>query len=163
MRALAVRFRDVYGSRPLQLLLMLAGFAVLGYVIATIKPQTLWNPHVWWQSIAVWFAGAVVFHDLVLFPMYALADRLLTLPAERRQRQPRVPAINYIRVPTLGSALTFLLFLPGIIKQGAPTYVAATGQTQEVFLGRWLALTAAMFAASAIAYVVSAALNRRRG
>ncbi len=53
------------------------------------------------------------------------------------------------------------MFLPGIIEQGAPTYAAATGQTQEPFLGRWLLLTAAMFAVSAAAYGVRVALARR--
>ena len=151
MKALLGRYRDLYGSHPLHLLIMLAGFALLGYVVATIKPETLWNQRVWWQSIAVWFAVAIIGHDLVLFPLYALADRLLTLPVEHRKRQPRVPAVNYIRLPALGSALTLLVFLPGIIEQGAPTYQAATGQTQDPFLGRWLLLTTAMFAISACA------------
>ncbi|MFY9922402.1 MAG: hypothetical protein WAL26_29065, partial [Mycobacterium sp.] len=35
------------------------------------------------------------------------------------------------------------------------------GQTQEPFLGRWLLLTAAMFAMSAVAYGVRVALARR--
>ncbi len=62
--------------------------------------------------------------------------------------------LNYIRVPALGAGLTLLVFLPGIIEQGAPTYLAATGQTQELFLGRWLLLTAAMFAISAVVYAI---------
>jgi hypothetical protein len=65
-----------------------------------------------------------------------------------------VPVVNHIRVPVLASALTFLVFLPGIIKQGAPTFRAATGLTQDVFLGRWLLLTAAMFAVSAVVYAI---------
>ena len=69
--------------------------------------------------------------------------------------------LNYVRVPALGAALTLLVFLPGIIKQGAPTYLAATGQTQEPFLGRWLMLTAAMFAISAGCYAVRLALAHR--
>jgi hypothetical protein len=156
------RYRAFYGAHPLQLLTMLAGFAVLGYVVVTVTPEALWNPHVWWQSIAVWFAVAIIAHDLVLFPLYALADRLLTIPTERRKRQVRVPAVNYIRLPVLASALTFLVFLPGIIEQGAPTYLAATGQTQEPFLGRWLLLTAAMFGVSAVVYAIRIALTRRQ-
>ena len=62
--------------------------------------------------------------------------------------------LNYVRVPALGAGLTLLMFLPGIIEQGAPTYAAATGQTQEPFLGRWLLLTAAMFTASAVLYAI---------
>jgi len=156
MTKLLARYRRFYGSHPLHLLLMLAGFALLGYVLATIKPGTLWNSHVWWQSIAVWFAVAIIGHDVILFPLYALADRILTASAV-----PRLKALNYIRVPALGSALTLLVFLPGIIEQGAPTYLAATGQTQEPFLARWLLLTAGMFAISAVAYVIRLRRVRR--
>lgn len=150
------RYRAFYGSHPVHLLLMLAGFALVGYIVVTIKPQTLWNSHVWWQSIAVWFAAAIIGHDLILFPIYALADRLLAIPVTRRQS--RVPATNYIRVPAMASALTFLIFLPGIIKQGAVTFHAATGQTQDVFLGRWLLLVAAMFLISALFYAIRLAV-----
>jgi hypothetical protein len=38
-------FRRVYGSHPLHLLTLVAGFALLGYVLATIGPRALWNPH----------------------------------------------------------------------------------------------------------------------
>jgi hypothetical protein len=65
-----------------------------------------------------------------------------------------VPVLNYIRVPALGAVLTLLVFLPGIIKQGAPTFRAATGLTQDVFLGRWLLLTATMFAISAVIFAI---------
>jgi hypothetical protein len=145
-------FRRIYGSHPLHLLTLIAGFALLGYVIASIKPTALWNPNTWWQSIAVWFAAAIIAHDLVLFPIYAVADRLLLATGAARTPTARVPIVNYIRVPALGAGLTFLVFLPGIIKQGAPTFIAATGLTQDVFLGRWLLLTAAMFAVSAVCY-----------
>lgn len=153
------RFRAVYGSHPLHLLTLLAGFALFGYAVATLTPAALWNTRTWWQSILVWFAAAIVAHDLVLFPLYALADRILV----RGTRIPRlrVPLVNYVRVPALGSALMLLLFLPGIVKHGAPTVLAATGQTQDPFLGRWLLLTAAMFGVSAILYTARLATTRR--
>ena len=163
MHSAFARFRAVYGSHPLHLLTLIAGFALFGYVLATIKPATLWNPNTWWQSIIVWFAAAIIAHDLVLFPVYAFVDRILL--AGSRIRPPRsetsVPVLNYIRVPALGAGLTLLMFLPGIIEQGAPTYAAATGQTQEPFLGRWLLLTAAMFTASAVLYAIRLVSARR--
>ncbi|MEB3980522.1 hypothetical protein OQ968_04505 [Mycobacterium sp. 663a-19] len=157
----ATRFTTIYGAHPLHLLTMLSGFALLGYIVVTFEPATLWNPGSWWQSIAVWFAAAVIGHDLVLFPLYALADRVLWTRA-RRPAHPKALARNHIRVPALGAGLTLLIFLPGIIEQGADTYRAATGQTQQPFLGRWLLLTATMFAASAVCYAARLALARRR-
>ncbi len=167
MAAPATRFRVIYGSHPLHLLTMLSGFALLGYILATFDPATLWNPGTWWQSIAVWLAAAVIAHDLLLFPIYALADRALTARIGRKASRgpvshPKVSARNHVRVPALGAGLTLLIFLPGIIEQGAPTYHAATGQTQQPFLGRWLLLTAAMFAASALGYAMRLALARWR-
>jgi hypothetical protein len=60
----------------------------------------------------------------------------------------------------MASGLSLLVFLPGIIEQGAPTYMAATGQTQEPFLGRWLLLTAAVFAISAVVYAIRLTVKR---
>jgi hypothetical protein len=162
MSRFSTRFTAVYGSHPLHLLTMTSGFALLGYILATFKPATLWNAGTWWQSIAVWFAAAVVVHDLLFFPLYALADRALSARRRPARGRPKVLVRNYIRVPGLGAGLTLLIFLPGIIEQGGPTYQAATGQTQQPFLGRWLLLTAAMFGASAICYAIRLSAARRR-
>ena len=161
MRAALARFRAVYGSSPLHLLTLIAGFALFGYVLATVKPMTLWNPNTWWQSILVWFAAAIIAHDLVLFPVYAAVDRILFAGSHVRPRSMPVPVVNHVRIPALGAALTLLVFLPGIIGQGGQTYRAATGQAQDGFLARWLLLTAAMFAASAVVYAIRSVLARR--
>ncbi|BBX98686.1 hypothetical protein [Mycobacterium lacus] len=171
MSRIATSFRKVYGAHPVHLLTMVSGFALLAYIVVTVKPAELWDRGTWWQSIAVWFVAAVVGHDLVLFPLYTLADRVLAGRVGRRQSPsarrcpsggPKVPVRNYIRIPALAAGLTLLVFLPGIIEQGAPTYLAATGQTQQPFLGRWLLLTAAMFAISAVAYGGRWLIARRR-
>ncbi|HEY2503015.1 MAG TPA: hypothetical protein VGI68_16785 [Mycobacterium sp.] len=162
MPRIPTRFSAIYGSHPLHLLTMVSGFALLGYIVATFTPATLWNPGTWWQSIAVWFAAAVVGHDLLLFPLYALADRVLSTRTNRRSAHPKAVARNYILVPALGAGLTLLIFLPGIIEQGGATYQAATGQTQQPFLGRWLLLTAAMFAISAVVYFARLVAARRQ-
>ena len=163
MRSALAGFRRIYGSHPLHLLILVAGFALLGYVLVTIKPAALWNPQTWWQSIIVWFAASIVAHDLVLYPAYALVDRILLAGRHIRPRgrEAAVPVINYVRIPAMGAGLTLLVFLPGIIEQGAPAYVAATGLTQAPFLGRWLLLTAAMFAVSAICYATRLAVAPR--
>ena len=168
MRALFTRFTAFYGSNPLHLLGTIAAWALAGYVVTLLGPQALWNPKVWWQSIAVWFLAAIIAHDLVLFPLYALADRSFTgaLAAVRGRwtgPSPRVSPLNYLRVPTLAAGLSLLLFFPGIIQQGQFSYIAATGQNQQPFFGRWLLLVAALYGLSALAYAVRLAVAGAAG
>ena len=54
----------------------------------------------------------------------------------------------------MGAGLTLLVFLPGIIRQGGATHLAATGLDQQPYLGRWLGLVAAMVVVSALVYAV---------
>jgi hypothetical protein len=146
------RVSRAYGANPLHLLTLIACFALAGYVVTHLVDQPMF------VRILIWFAGAVIAHDLVLFPLYALADR--SLRSGLRALWPRIgvtPALsplNYIRVPTLGTALLFLIFSPGILRQGRQTYLHATGQDQQPYLGRWLLLVAAMFAISAVSYAL---------
>jgi hypothetical protein len=142
------RITAFYGAHPLHLLALLSCFALAGY--AALHTST--NPD--WPRMLAWFLAAVVAHDLILFPLYALADRTLTTTLRRPHPTPQVPAVNHIRIPTLGAGLLFLLFFPGILKQGASTYLAATGQTQQPYLQRWLLLTAALFGLSALTYTI---------
>jgi hypothetical protein len=149
MRRLLARWTRFYGANPLHLLVLLGCFALTGYVAVLLAAEPLLT------RMLVWFAAAIVVHDLALFPLYGVADRSLTGAVGIRQRRGArqlVSPVNYIRVPALGSALLFLLFFPGILEQGAPTYLAATGQTQAPFLGRWLLVTAGLFLASAVVY-----------
>jgi hypothetical protein len=144
------RIADRYGARPTHLMLVLASFALAGYAGSFL----LGDPAL--LRVLAWFVGAAVVHDLVLFPLYALADRALG-----RLPRPRVPLVNHVRVPLLGAGLTFLVFLPGIVRHGEATHLAATGFDQAPYLGRWLGLVAAMVAVSALVYVVRLARSRR--
>ncbi|OPX11362.1 hypothetical protein [Mycobacterium sp. AT1] len=158
-------FRRLYGDHVLHLIVLVAALALGAYTISVLGVDQLFNPRVWWQSIAVWFAVAVIGHDLILFPLYALVERLL--PKGRRRAEPvdatrRVPIVNYLRLPTLATALTFAMFLPGIIEQGAFTYTAATGLTQEPYLARWLLLVAGFYLTSAVCYLVRSIMTRTR-
>ena len=67
-----------------------------------------------------------------------------------------------MRIPALASGLLFAMFFPGIIEQGSPAYLRATGLTQAPFLDRWLLITAVLFGSSAVAYAVRSALIGRR-
>lgn len=159
------RFTHHVGANPLQALVLIGSLALIGYVIAQMGPSNLWNQKVWWQSILVWFLGAVVLHDLILFPLYLISDHSAAAAwralHSRRSSPPLVHPVNYLRLPIMGSGLLFLLFFPGIIEQGSGAYHRATGQTQAPYFDRWLLLTAAMFLVSAIVYAIRTAIARR--
>lgn len=158
MREALRRFRAGYGASPLHLLGLVGSFLLMGYAVALVSHDSMA------VRMAAWFGAALIVHDLVLFPLYALADRVLGRALHRaRRRAPGPPAVsirNHLRVPALGAALLLLLFLPGIISQGKGTYLAATGQTQSPYLGRWLIVSAALFVVSAVIYTIRA---RRAG
>jgi hypothetical protein len=137
------RVRVLYGAGPGHLAVLLLSLAVAGYAASIVAGDPLWP----WM--AVWFVAAVIGHDGVLSPLAAAADAVL-----RRLPRRRSTTVNYYRVPMLGAGLTFLMFLPGIIRQGEPVVVGQTGLDQGPFLGRWLLLAAAMAGASALVYAV---------
>jgi hypothetical protein len=145
------RFADRYGAPPTHLLVLVGCLALAGYAASFL----LGDPAL--LRVLTWFVGAAVAHDLVLFPLYAMGDRVLG----RLPRLP-VPLVNHVRVPLLGAGLTFLVFLPGIIRHGEATHLAATGLDQQPYLGRWLALVAAMVALSALVYLIRALRQRAR-
>ncbi|PGH44664.1 hypothetical protein GA0070622_3480 [Micromonospora sediminicola] len=139
-------FRRAYGAAPWHLLLLVGCFAVTGWIALRLAGEPTAG------RMLLWFLGAVVAHDLVLFPAYAAVDRLLG----RVGPTPR----NHVRVPALGSGLLFLVYLPGILGLGDGTYTAATGLAPRPLLGRWLAVTAVLFAASALLYALRRSRHR---
>lgn len=147
------------GAALVRLVLVLACFALVAY---TVDLLLLDDPSL--VSVLIWFAGALVLHDLVLFPLYAGGDRVLALALGALPRT-RVPLVNHVRVPVLGAGLSLIMFLPGIIRQGTGTTVAATGLGQEPFRERWVHLVLALFAVSLLIWVlrtlVGAALRAR--
>jgi hypothetical protein len=151
VRPLVARFRDLYGAGPLHLLVLLAALLLAGWTVLELGLGDLFDPDSWWQSIAVWFVGAALVHDLLLFPAYALGDRLLT---SRTGSPHRIPLLNHVRVPLLATGLTFLVFFPGIVQQGSDAHLRASGLTQEPYLERWLLLIASFFVLSGIAFGV---------
>ena len=136
-----------YGANPLHLLALLACFALAGYASV---PLVQYRP----LAVAIWFTGAVVGHDLLLVPLYSLADRSAT--AALRHRAPPLPAIpwiNYLRVPAALSALLLLIWLPLILRLHT-NYHASTTLSPNPYLWHWLAVTGALFLLSAAAFAL---------
>ncbi len=136
-----------YGAGPLHLLSLVACFALAGYAAAQLVPS---RP----LGVAVWFLGAVIGHDLLLVPLYSLADR--SAVAVIRHRAPGLPTvawINYVRVPAALSALLLLVWFPLILRLTA-AYHASTTLSPDPYLWHWLAVTGALFLLSAVAFAI---------
>jgi|SRR5690349_4050819 len=141
-----MRLQGAYGAGPLHLLSHVAALALTAYTFTRIfAGGQPWN-------VVLWFAGALLVHDAIAFPLYTALNRLALGWARG--------SINYVRVPALLSALTLLVFSPLILGLGDGRYARATTLSQDVYLGRWLLLCGAMFTVSALLYALS---SRRRG
>ncbi|MGW5276187.1 hypothetical protein ACWEQP_27230 [Streptomyces sp. NPDC004044] len=155
------RFREHYGSSPLHLLLVLASFALTGY--AGIRLLSGGEP----LMVVVWFIGAALLHDLVLLPLYTVTDRTAqTLLGDRREPEthhnthpPTRGWINYLRVPVFLSGILLLTYFPLILGR-VDHFTAYTTLPDDVFLGRWLLITAALFALSALALLIRMTKSR---
>jgi hypothetical protein len=148
------RFRQLYGDTPLHLLILLASFALCGY--AAFR----WLSYDW-LSIAVWFVGAAVLHDIVLVPLYGGVDWVMH-KALRGRRPAGGRAVNHIRVPAFVSLLLLLVYWP-LVLDDVPRYPQATDLSAAVFLGRWLLVTAVLFACSAVWFAVARVRASRTG
>ena len=168
--------RRWYGANPLHLLALLAAFALAGYAVHAVMAAGEWT------GFAEWFAVAIIGHDLLLFPLYSLADLSLRhlLPGGSHGRRPGVepaprgpfeafqpvgsgssawpPLLNYVRIPVIFSLLLLLTFFPVILGLSAPELHRASGLGTGPYVWRWLGVTGAMFAISAVTY----ALRTRR-
>jgi hypothetical protein len=111
------------------------------------------NGYFYVADTLVWFAGPAVAHDLVPWPLSAVADRGAVLAARRHSnRLPKVPLVNHLRVPAVLSGVLLAVSFPLVFRCSEPAYHAASGLTEAPYLGRWLLLTGVGFAVSAVLY-----------
>ena len=91
--------------------------------------------------VALWLIGAILAHDLVLFPLYALLGLIAggALVPEARRSRLRVAALNHLRAPALASGLLLLVWFPLIAARAPRTFMRSTGLDVNVYLDRWLA------------------------
>jgi hypothetical protein len=139
--------RHLDRGQAVRVLVLVGTLAFAGYV----ADRVVRVPYAW--MIGVFFVGAIVAHDFVLFPFYALADRLARRLALRPGPRPAVPWINHVRVPAVLSGLLLVMFFPLVLGLGEHTYRSATGLDTGPFLGRWLLVTGILFAGSGLIYL----------
>ncbi len=143
MRRLLAR----YGERPVHLVAMIVCLAVGGWVaLSLIADRPI--------AVAVWFAGAAVLHDVLFVPVYSALDAML-------RRLPRA-AINYVRIPAVISGVLLLVYLPSIARLST-VYTERTGLSADGYFARWLLVTAALFAGSAVLFALRLLRVHRAG
>jgi hypothetical protein len=136
-----------YGASPLHLAGVVASLAVAGYAAVRLLGA---RP----AAVALWFVGAAVLHDLVLAPLYGLLDRA----GRRRRGVP--PWWNHVRVPAEVSLLLLLVWFPEITRRRTQ-YTRLSTLDGSVYLGRWLAVSGAVFALSALVLALGRLRARR--
>lgn len=150
------RFFAWYGAGPLHLCALVGSLALAGYAAALLFPR---NP----VGVGAWLVGAVVGHDLILLPLYALADRSVArVLRHRRHPLPFGAYLNHLRIPAALSALSLLVFAPLILRL-APTFQRITDRSIDPYLAHWLLITAVLFAGSALVLVVRIRKLRTEG
>jgi hypothetical protein len=163
MKRVLSTFRRAYGTTPLHMLALIASFAITAAAVVR-----------WFDAsgsdtarILIWFAAAIVAHDLVLLPLYSALDRIARRGRERGApragawAQTHSPAWAYVRVPALLSGLVLLVFFPEIFRLGGATVRAASGQGQNVYLVRYLLIVGVLFALSGLIYALRARASSR--
>jgi hypothetical protein len=145
-------FRREYGAGPLHLLAVATSVAIAAYALSRVF-DVVSDP----LRVVLWLAGAIVAHDLVLFPLYALLGAIAggaLVPDASRSRL-RIAALNHLRAPALASSLLLLVWFPLIAAEAPRTYLRATGlDVDAYYLDRWLLATAVLFGGSALLFAL---------
>jgi hypothetical protein len=149
------RITKMYGHHPAHLLAYIVSFALVGYTARSMfAHQTV--------RVLIWFVGAAVAHDLLLLPLYALANAILTAVWRRGRHVQPVAWLNYVRFPSAISATLLLIYLPEITRQRT-AQLRDSGLSNHPYLGHWLIVTAVLYAVSAVVYALRVAQVVRRG
>lgn len=152
------RFRSMYGASPLHLIASIASFAIIAYGFLRIFDSPA--P----ESTMIFFIAAIFAHDLIAFPMYSMLNQIAfrTVKGDRDWwlSKGAVPPLNYIRIPAVVSGFLLLLYFPLIFRLSADRFIASSGQSPDVFLGRWLGIVAVLFTGSALLYALKIRRSR---
>jgi hypothetical protein len=128
-------------------LVVIVAWALAQMFRVSVAPQPL--------NLALWLALGAVVHDLVLLPAYAAVDAGV-------RRLPR-PLVNHVRFPLAISGVLALVWLPVILDRQPQNHVNALGHPPPDYLGRWLAVTAGLFALSGVVLGVRMLKDRALG
>ncbi|MDQ3758690.1 MAG: hypothetical protein M3331_01915, partial [Actinomycetota bacterium] len=106
--------------------------------------------------------AAIIAHDMLAFPLYSLLGAIAGgALRDRPSGSAGPPALNYLRVPALLSAFAFVVWFPVILGFSDSEVEESTALGTDPFLERWLLLSGALFAISALAYALRIRRARR--
>ena len=149
------KFRYEYGAQPLHLIATLTSLLLCGYALLRITEIPGGG------RVLIWLVAAALLHDLVALPLYSGLSRLAQGAADNAiaNRAAKLMALNHVRVPAGLSLLLLVVYFPLILRVDPDHYMDTTGRSVDVYLGRWLLISAALFLISGIVY----AIRMRRG
>jgi hypothetical protein len=149
------RARSRYGASPLHLVGHLLALALMVYAVSRVLDPRFSRG----LNVLVWLVGGAIVHDLVLVPGYSALDAVARRVT--RPRAPRaVPAINHVRFPATISGAMLLVYFPLILVRADGNYVRSTGHHVTGFATRWLTISAGLFLASGVVYLVRVRASR---
>ena len=132
--------RRLYGTSPLHLLAQLALLPLCAWALLQMLDGRAA------ARIAIWLVACVVVHDLLVMPLYSGADRAL--------RSVAGAAVNHVRVPAALSLLLLVVVWGTIAERGEPASRRVSGREFDGYATRWLLVSAALFAGSALLYLL---------
>lgn len=165
--------RRRYGAGPLHLAGHLLLIALVAYLLSTLfEPQFAPEP----LNLLLWLVGGAVLHDVVILPAYSALNIAVagvlgarqrpgdtTTPPTSRDLQRPVAVLPYLRTPAVVSAVLMAVYFPRILNRQPQNFERALGYPPPDYLERWLLVTAAAFALSALIFAVRSVRARRRG
>lgn len=149
------KFRYEYGAQPLHLIAVVSSLLLCGYALLRITEIPGGG------RVLIWLLLAALLHDLVALPLYSGLSRLTHGAAEATtgDRASMLMALNHVRIPAGLSLLLLVVYSPLILRFDPTRYLDTTGLSLDVYLGRWLLISAALFLISGIVL----AIRLRRG
>lgn len=149
--------KRVYGESPLHLLGQIIAFVVAIYAFKHIIAVTSTDK----LSLFLWFFAGALLHDMIFVPIYLLLDLVMRLGIADHPRR-RLRVVNHVRVPVAISGVLLLVTFPLILGKNRGPFAHAAREQPPDYLGRWLLITAVLFALSALAYAVRVRVEARR-
>ena len=148
-------------GRPLTAIKVAANLAVVA-VAAFAMSRTFEVASTDDLNFVIWLVAGAILHDIVLLPIYSIADLVSRLAMSDHPLR-RIRAANHVRVPAAISLVVLLVYSPTILDRNPGTFERLSGRPQATDpLEAWLWITLGLFVVSGAALAIRLLLERRR-